>query len=485
MTTHSTPQSRCRFAIATSDITPPKDIYHRMWGAAKHERATGIHRPLRASAAIFAPLSGEQKQIVLALDHCVLGREELQTFLKRVSTASGVTASEMVVVFSHTHAAGLMSMERAELPGGDLIAPYLAQLAAVAAAIINEALGRLIPVTLTYGFGRCNLAAHRDFWDEKIQQVVVGYNPTGEADDTVLVIRASADDGKPIAVIVNYACHPTTLAWDNTLISPDFPGAMRETIESVTQAPCLFLQGASGELGPREGFVGDCSIADRNGRQLAHAALSALESMPPAGTHFEYTGAVVSGATIGTWRHTPLSESEIDSNAHWQIRRYTIPLPIKSDTPTQNQVQADLKHWQDEEVRLTSQGLIEESQNARAMAERKRRMLHRLKQIPPGDNYPIETVLMRIGPAFWVVVQGEYYQTFQTSLRKRFPATPIVVSTIASDWGASYLPPAEIYGRGIYQESIAIVAAGGLEKMIQEIGDEINLWQNLRTEQPR
>ena len=53
-----TPQSRCEFALAQGNITPPPDIYHRMWGAAKHDRATGIHRPLRASVVLLAPLVG-------------------------------------------------------------------------------------------------------------------------------------------------------------------------------------------------------------------------------------------------------------------------------------------------------------------------------------------------------------------------------------------------------------------------------------------
>jgi hypothetical protein len=109
--------------------------------------------------------------------------------------------------------------------------------------------------------------------------------------------------GKMLASIVNYACHPTTLAWENTLISPDYIGAMRELVERDTGAPCLFLQGASGELGPREGFVGDTAVADRNGRELGYAALSALTALPAAGTTFVYAGPVVSGATLGSWKH--------------------------------------------------------------------------------------------------------------------------------------------------------------------------------------
>ena len=81
-------------------------------------------------------------------------------------------------------------------------------------------------------------------------------------DDTVLVARATDEQGRTLATIVNYACHPTTLAWENTLISPDYPGAMREVVEGATRAPCVFLQGASGDVGPREGFVGDVRVAD-------------------------------------------------------------------------------------------------------------------------------------------------------------------------------------------------------------------------------
>jgi hypothetical protein len=52
MTYLDTPQSRCLAAVARVDITPPVGIYHRMWGAATHDRSTGIHRPLTATAMI-------------------------------------------------------------------------------------------------------------------------------------------------------------------------------------------------------------------------------------------------------------------------------------------------------------------------------------------------------------------------------------------------------------------------------------------------
>ena len=92
---------------------------------------------------------------------------------------------------------------------------------------------------LTAYTGRCDLAAHRDYLDREHGAFVCGYNPHQAADDTVLTARVTSDEGELLATIVNYACHPTTLAWDNTLISPDYVGAMREVVEQATAAPCL------------------------------------------------------------------------------------------------------------------------------------------------------------------------------------------------------------------------------------------------------
>ncbi len=51
------PTSRLRVGHARADITPPVGIYHRLWGAARHDRATGVHRPLLADVLAFATVS--------------------------------------------------------------------------------------------------------------------------------------------------------------------------------------------------------------------------------------------------------------------------------------------------------------------------------------------------------------------------------------------------------------------------------------------
>ena len=297
-------------------------------------------------------------------------------------------------------------------------------------------------------------------WDAENERFVCGYNPAEIADDTLLVARVTGDEDQLLATIVNYACHPTTLAWDNRLISPDYPGAMREVVEQTTGAPCVFLQGASGELGPRDGFVGDVSVADSNGRQLGYAVLQTLETAPPPRTQFNYTGPVVSGATIGTWRHEPLSDVALQEKSQWRHDRWAIDLPYREGLATLEDTRSQLELWTAREQSARTALDEAKARDARAMAERARRHLSRLEALPPGEAFPCPITLWRNGDAFFVGVEGEPYNRFQRALRERFPAAPIVVMVLAGGSRIGYLPTAETYDTGIYQESIALVASG-------------------------
>jgi hypothetical protein len=471
MTTRiETPQSRCRVGFARADITPPVGIYHRMWGAALHDRATGVHRPLTATALCLAPLDGSARRLILGLDHCLLDRAEFQRIRDQVSRVAGITATDIYVSMSHTHGAGWMSRSRSHLPGGDLIGPYLDGMTEKCARIGVAAMNAARPATIVYGTARCSLAAHRDFRDPNTHRFVCGFNPDGPADDTVLVAKCIADDGATLGTIVNYACHPTTLAWENTLISPDYVGAMREVVEGQTGGPCLFLQGASGELGLREGFVGDPAVADRNGRQLGFAALSGLEALPAPGTHFEYAGPVISGAILGTWKHRPVESRFAEQSQIWRTHDFAVNLPYRPDLPTESVTRAELAKWETEEAATNDPAHRAE---CRARAEQMTRQLARLASWPEGSVYPLRVSVSRFGHAIWVFSPGEFYQQFQIALRERFRPLAVIVATLTNDWQPGYVPTAETYGHGIYQETIAAVAPGSLELLIESVSREI------------
>ena len=87
-----TPQSRCRAGVAQADVTPPAGIYHRMWGAAMHDRSTGVHRPLTVTVLYLSKRGvgslGEHDKFLVAVDHCLLWPAEMNELLDRVVAAS-------------------------------------------------------------------------------------------------------------------------------------------------------------------------------------------------------------------------------------------------------------------------------------------------------------------------------------------------------------------------------------------------------------
>ena len=487
MTHVNTPQTRCLAGVARADITPPIGIYHRMWGAASHDRAEAVHRPLLATAMYLAPRlaksspNDSEPLIVIALDHCILDGAELMAMREAVRDATGVPVSDIHIALSHTHGSGLLSRSRSQLPGGELIGPYLDKLRHDMARLSLAAQQATEPATIVYGHGRCSLAAHRDFFDSQRGHYVCGFNPEGPADDTLLVGRITADSGRVLGVIVNYACHPTTLAWDNRAISPDWIGAMRETVEQQAGAPCLFLQGASGDLGPREGFVGDHAVAERNGREVGYAALSALEKLPPAGTRYAYAGPVLSGTWIGTWRHEPVDEAALGSQLAWESDFVLVDLPYRKDLPTLGRTHADRDRFQAEEREAQGRGDEAAALKFRAQIEQMTRQIARLETLPPGKAYPYPLRLSRLGNALWIFAPGELYQVFQTTLRKRLSPTPVIISTVTDDWQPGYVPARDSYGKGIYQDVISPLAAGSLETLIEAVASSPNFLPHQRS----
>ena len=119
---------------------------------------------------------------------------------------------------------------------------------------------------------------------------------------------AAAADGSPVGSIVRFCAHPhLTSACRERLRDPDFPGRTRSHVEArAGGAPCMFLLGPSANLVPKEKvryvldearsyprhYLGPTSLlfpetddellaeTDRIGREIAEAALSALDAEP-------------------------------------------------------------------------------------------------------------------------------------------------------------------------------------------------------------
>lgn len=470
------PAARCDLGFARIDITPPAGIYHRSWGAAKHDASTGVHKPLTASGLVFLDPESKAEHVLVSLELGWLQPGDLQRLSNTLSSGTGLPAGSVVITFSHTHAAGNFDPDRIHHEGGSLIPGYLDDLASRLVGLAKDARAAVKPVELAFGYGRCDLAYNRDYWDEENQLFACGTNPERSGDDTVVVTRVNDREGQLVVTLVNYSCHPTTLAWDNTLISPDYPGAMREVVERETGAPCVFLLGASADLGPRYGFVGETEAADRNGRQLGYAALSAMEALLPDGTEMRYDGPVISGATVGVWRHIPLEAVRQQRLEAFDTAEMTLDLPMM-DLPTQAELDRQLAEWQSREETASREGRIQEAADSRARVERIKRGMRRIEGIPPGGTTAAYGVtLWRIGEGVLVLVSGEPYNVLQRELRARFPGTAIVVVVLCNRGTGGYLLPRDEYGKGLYQEQAAVIGPGGLEVVTEVIVRQMKSW---------
>ncbi len=433
-----------KIGVARADITPPIGIYARNWGAATHDVAEGVHRPLTLTVLTIQDVP-ENPPFVLATADLGWWRTPEDEYFVRgaVVEGLGIPASQVMLNLTHTHSGPALCLEDADKPGGHLIAPYLQALQKAFQSTTAHALETAQPATLEWTYGKCTLAKERDLPDPDADRYLTGFHPNTPADDTLLVGRISDTNGKYLATVVNYACHPVTLAWQNRLLSPDFVGAMRETVEANTDnAPCLFLQGASGELAARETYT-TTEIADNQGRELGYAVLSALMGMLPPRTRLRYAGVVESGAPLGVWEREPTSYPNNLSATQVPVLFGLLSMPTLCEIEEQIEASTD-----------------------RFLTERLNRKRRIRRAVGNGDVTTMPLWVWQVGGCLLMGHPNEAYSALQTEVRTYFAPQPVVVMNVTNGH-FGYLPPDPLYNEDIYPVWQTPFGRGGLNRLIE------------------
>ncbi len=439
-----------RIGMARADITPPEGMYARTWGSSTHDIAEGVHRPLYATCVAVQAEGAERPVYLLSLDLMSFMSKADEDGLRQPLIADfGLRPDEFLMTLAHTHGAPFTDLSHAEAPGGHLIQPFRDKIGAACRQVMTEARDKLGPATLGWATGSCRLAYNRELRVPGQEALVCGLNPLGTADDTLLVGRITGRDGTPIGTLVNYACHPTSVGGANRLISPDFPGALREVVESASGGICLFINGASGELTPRRSFEDDVEAADQNGRELAYAVLQTLETLAPAGHMMRFEKIEPSGADLARWGYAPSAPGTEMASLFETVE--VDMLPIRS----MDAIRAELA--------TTPKGF---------MKERLERELAKREKVGEGPTFDMPVYVWRLGPSVFVGVPAELYSAFQIDLRASFPGLSIVVMNICNG-GLSYLPSRQAYETDVYPVRIAMFAAGSMERIRDKAAEMI------------
>ena len=202
-----------------------------MWGygARKDMPCQGVRDPLSATAAVLEV--GETRIAIVGLD---LGRSPARATLEviREQAAASAGIDEVFLVGSHTHHGPCVEVE-SRPPTAD----YVTVLRGRIVSAIAKAAERMAPARI--GVGSREVAFNRN------RHTKIGPKAV---DPLLAVLRLEESDGTPIATLVNFAAHPTTLPATMLRWSADFPSSLRTRVEEKLGGLCVYLQGACGDL---------------------------------------------------------------------------------------------------------------------------------------------------------------------------------------------------------------------------------------------
>lgn len=226
--------------IARADITPPVGI--RSSGFASRGPLTRHHDPLLATALVLAD-TAPGTLALLTCDLIGLDADTVAEVRAVVTARTGIPGEQVMISCTHTH----YGPDAFRAHDDPLVQAYRANLIHVLAGLVEEAAHNPRPAQLGVGWGQSDIGVNRR---EKLPdgRVILGQNPGGPVDRAVGVLRIDSIDGKPLACLVNFQTHPVSQGSQTDHISADYPGRMREMVEQITGVPCLFLQGACGDV---------------------------------------------------------------------------------------------------------------------------------------------------------------------------------------------------------------------------------------------
>lgn len=264
-----------RAGVSSGDITPPQGVELGGYPYVTRQN-TGVHDRLHAGALYLAAPDGSDV-VVIVTDLFWITRPQGDRLRERASRASGVASDRIIVTGSHTHSAPWMSAAFEALPGRSAFTVtvddgYVDDVIETCARLAGEAVAGAFDATLAHGVVTCG------------HESGIGGNrrdpERGPVDAEVPALVVRDHGGATRAVWTKYAMHPTILHADNTLVSADFPSAMRAAVaERHPEAVFLYSMGTAGDQSPRYYRRGQTfEEADRYGRILGEAVLAAAEA---------------------------------------------------------------------------------------------------------------------------------------------------------------------------------------------------------------
>ncbi|NUQ62115.1 MAG: neutral/alkaline non-lysosomal ceramidase N-terminal domain-containing protein [Pirellulales bacterium] len=217
--------------VAKVDITPEMPV--RMYGyASRKSESEGIAGRLKAAALAIGGDEGEGPAVLLSVDCGAVPADLRAEVLRRAQTKAPIKPERFMLANSHNHSGpnlkGMQGLEGQEL---EHLTQYAKELTDRLEEVVLKALASRQPGQLAWTQGTVAFAANRRVLKDG-KWIKFGAVPEGPADHSLPLLRVTDAQGNPIALVVNYACHNTTLRGDFKQIHGDWAACAQESIEA-------------------------------------------------------------------------------------------------------------------------------------------------------------------------------------------------------------------------------------------------------------
>lgn len=263
-----------RIGVAEIDVTPAHPVPLAGFASRNNAPSVGVDHPLALKAFWWSV--GESHALLVVADILWWAPEAVDTLRARIAGRWPVSPERIILHATHTHSAPHPSRVFTDSLGiwDD---SWIELLESRLLDAIGKAWDARQPATVSRGRGQSNIGIQR--------RVATGIEPDsdGNVDPEVVVLRIDNASGDTMAVLVHYACHPTT----NELarISSEFCGVMCDQIAAEFEDKTIvaFLQGCCGDINPRpfldrkQRKMDDADVVPL-GKELANDVRRVLES---------------------------------------------------------------------------------------------------------------------------------------------------------------------------------------------------------------
>lgn len=459
---------RLRAGVARTNLTPPVGIAHANWGAQTHARAAGVDLDLYGTVLVLE--ESDTRAAIVDLDFCLVGETIARPVREAIQELTGIPAAHVRLSYTHTHSGPSLAPTWTH-EGDEMIPAYVASLPHRIAGAAWQAQHGLRPARVAGATGCCDINVNRRLKLDS-GRVVCGRNWDGFADREVRLVRIDDEQERPLAIVVNYGAHPTIMGPPNQLITPDYPGMVRQVVEqAIPGATCLFLQGAAGNTHAIVDYVGEAAVYRRLGAILGHEAARLALRARTVPRQERVVRVLESGAPLAIYADEPTGEPD----GTLRVGRRLAVLPVRPYPPVAR-VQADAERLADVLAHARSRGNPAEVAEATGAAKRAHMLLDRAKHYAGSTRVQVELHGIRIGDVAMVGFPGEPFAEIGAAVKQRSPFPHTLFGGYTNDY-LGYLPTDDARGDQGYEVETSPFAAGAADVVVTE---SLALLQELR-----